>query len=565
MRPLVLLTLLAGCTETGVLRTYPLAEFDYALELPTYGSFAGDGPIRVKGQTGTPDATLLVEGQRIPIAEDGTFDVLIPIEGPYRIVDIEASYLDERVEDRIPVFNGFDPRETWPGGLSLRLTDVGLDNLGDLLGALVDELLVGGLTDLVPPPADEGFQFELLSVTAAPTDVRMEPGPEGVAVTLAMRDIVVDMEVRGEVLGFDVEVPITLTLPVLDIGVAAFAGVGEDGQIALSFGEPDIAFDPPGLAFGAVGFDWLTDLIFDQIDIDTLLDEQVAGLLDGAQELTLGEGLDFETDLFGLSLALGLAEVRTDELGVGIGFAVGLDEPAPDGVPVDIPDGDYAEPVDLSVAVHEGILQPLLDSELLDLLEQDISLPNPFGAILGGLVSGLPGGSQAPQSAGWCIGLTPGDAKLARFVEGNDPLMAIYLPDAIVDIGRIPEPGASCQSWLTASLALEVGFAVSGGTQLGFDISAPEGKVLFYGATDVPEDEVIEALGGTLGNLLDLLGGFANIDLADILGEGGGDAGEGGLIPGLDGLSLEVRGAQPILDEAGEPIPGLHEIGIQLF
>ena len=115
-----------------------------------------------------------------------------------------------------------------------------------------------------------------------------------------------------------------------------------------------------------------------------------------------------------------------------------------------------------------------------------------------------------------------------------------------------------------ASLALEVGLELEGGTSLSFGIDAPQGKVLSYGATGVESDEVVARLGGVLTSLLDLVGGFAQFDLADVLGGGLGDLGGlGGL--GGDGLSFEIRGSRQMYDENGEPIEGLFELGVGLF
>ncbi len=575
-RLFLMLALSAGCTETGVLNTYPLGTLELKLDSPLYGSFAGDDPIRVKGTAGTGAAVVVVEGRRVLVEDDGTFDVLVPVEGPYRIIDVEASLLDGVQSERIPVFNGFDPSETWPGGLSARLTTTGLDGIASLLGAVVDGIFdPAALADILPSDAGGGVQLTVVRVDRLPTSVTIEP--EGGALTAAIRvvDLELELLVEAEVVGFPIEVPVVVTVPEIEVALAIHSGVGENGEILFSFGEPNITFEPLDFAIGGVGLGFLVDLLDNAIDLETLLDEQIGNLLGDLGEFSLGQGLDFETDLLGTSLAIRLTEITTDELGVGIGLGVGLGEPAPDGPsPVPPPPGDFDPGVDLSIAVHEGILQPLLQSDLLDLLEQDFRLEGLLAGLLGNLITNLPGGDQAPDAEGWCLGLTPGDAKVARFTEGNDPLLAIYLPDAVLDFGRIETIGGECVSWLETSLALEVGLGVTEGTVLGISIAAPEGKVLHYGAVGIDEEELIERIGGLLSGLLDLVGGFAEIDLADILGggntvgDGAGLPGDGGgLIPGLDlaNLQIEVRGAKPILDAQGKPQPGLFEVGVQLF
>jgi hypothetical protein len=562
MRGLPLLILLAACSETGTLHTYPIPDLAFELTSPTYGEFVGDGPIVVAGKVGHRLATVWVEGEEVPVNEDGTFSVALPIERPYALVDVSASFFRQAAEARVPVFRGLDPLETWPGGFAARLTPTGLAGLESVVEGLAEELISAEtLLAGIPPIAVDTWAFTITGVTRAPIEVDLTPGAAGLAAALTVRELRFDAEITGDIFGFPVEVPLAVLLDEVRIGATVVAGLGAEGDITLSVGEPEIDFSVPTFEFFDLDFSWLSDLLLGAIDLGALLDGAIAPLFDGLEAFSLGDALQFETDLLGTSIDVRFSEVVTDEAGIGLGLGIGLNEPAPvGGVPVPWPTGDPADPADLALAVHEGVLQLLLESDLLDLLEQDIQIPGLFGEVLGSTVRSIPGGEQAPtDTAGWCVSLQPGEAKVARFQEGTTPLLAMYLPDATVVMGYIPEPGGSCTNWLVASIALEVSFDVTEGTKLSFGIAAPEGKVLEYGAVDYDSDEVIAGLGGVLGGLLNLLGGFAEIDLADLLGGAGGDT------LGLGDLALEIRGSRQMVDETGAPIPGLYDLGIDLF
>lgn len=567
MRWLPLVIVASACSESGTIHKYPIPDLDFVLDRPTYGEFVGDGPILVKGHVGHPMAEVVVEGQVVEVAEDGTFSVSLPIEGPYALVDVSASFFKQAAEARVPVFRGLDPLETWPGGFAARLTPTGLDGVELLVEGLVEGLLSEEtLLAAVPPIAIDTWAFTITGVSRDPISVALTPGADGLDALLTVTNLRFDAEVTGDIFGFPIEVPLAVRLDNVDVGAAVVAGLGAAGDITITLGEPVVDLAEPEFEIFDLDFGWLTDILRGAIDLGAIIDGAIDPLFQGIEPFSLGEALALETDLLGTTIDVRISEVVTDADGIGLGLGIGLGEPAPEGgVPVPWPKGDFEEPADLALAVHEGVLQLLLESDLLDLLEQDIQIPGLFGELLGNTIRTLPGGQQAPTSTGgWCVSLEPGEAKVARFQDGTEPLLEIYLPDATVVMGYIPTGGTGCTDWLVASLALEVGFEVSEGTKLSFGIEAPEGKVLAYGATGADEAEVIARLGGVLSSLLDLVGGFAEIDLADLLG-GGTTGGTDPLGLGLEGLALEIRGSRPMLDAGGQPIPGLYELGIDLF
>ena len=148
---------------------------------------------------------------------------------------------------------------------------------------------------------------------------------------------------------------------------------------------------------------------------------------------------------------------------MGLGLGVGLDGPAPEGgVTVPWPKGDFEEPADLAIAVHEGLLQLLLDTDLLALLEQDIQLPGFIGELLGNTIRRCRAVARHPR-ARMVVPVAPARrGQGGPWAGGHRALIEIYLPDATVDIGYLEAGSSVCQEWLVASLAFEVGLELEG-------------------------------------------------------------------------------------------------------
>jgi hypothetical protein len=242
---------------------------------------------------------------------------------------------------------------------------------------------------------------------------------------------------------------------------------------------------------------------------------------------------------------------------------VGINEPAVVGpLSVPTPKSDLPE-VHAGLGLHEGVMHMALTGELLDMLTQEIALPGFFGEVIGAAVRGLPGGDDAPEGEGWCMSILPMDARVVRLQTGLDPWTVLYLPDVILDIG-IMDSG-SCESWLVASMALELGLDVRSGQLLTMDLEIPEGAVLEYGADPGwEESEVVDGLAGFMGTAMDLMGSQFSFDLGDLLG-GLGDVSSDPMLSAFGEMDIRILDSQPLLDETGNQPEGLYDISLGLW
>jgi len=138
-------------------------------------------------------------------------------------------------------------------------------------------------------------------------------------------------------------------------------------------------------------------------------------------------------------------------------------------------------------------------------------------------------------------------------------LAYLFVPDLKVEIGIMD--GNDCDDWIVASLAAEIGLVVEDGSVLNIDLKIPEGKLLYYGADGYDEEEVLPALANYLETMIGLVGGFAQIDLGDILGGGGGMGTEE--LP-LGDLQLQIIDSHSLWNENPE-IEGLYAISLNLW
>lgn len=578
IRPLALLPLLGlgvaglgGCRSDYSVKSDRLG-VDLALEVlsPSYGEFQGDGPAVVTGVVTPAQAVVRVEGQEVEVNEDGTFSVEVPVDYAYRIIEVDASLDTQREDFRVPVFRGVDPVPGWPGGMTARLLPNGLTKLGQSLGAAIDGLgWQATLAASLPAYESDIFAIRPVGIFNDPTVVAIEAVDGGLDFTATLINLKLEYELAIDWLGLSSELSIAfgeiaisgLLVPVLDA----------DGLLSLQLEDPSLAINEPDIVLGPLDgalAEAVLDVVLGYV-VEPLSDLLLGVVLDSIGTIELGGPIAFETDLLGTSLALNLTDLVTEEQGIGAELALGINAPAATSpLGLSIPEagtGGVHPSAQAAIALHEGILQLAIGDLLIGLLGQVDALLGGFGDLLGGMVRTLPGGDQAPAaSEGWCLGLDPGTAYVARLQPGLAPLGAVYMPDLVVDIGE--RKGATCETWLKASLATEINLNLEGGTALGIDLVVAEGIVLEYGATDQDPDAVVTALGDWLESTFGLVGGLLNFDLADLLGGlgGSGDPADPATIL-LSGLAPVVLDNQPMVNPDGSSVEGQFVVSLGVW
>lgn len=566
--PLITLTGLAliGCKNEGSL-VNNMPDVLVEITSPSYGEFLGDGPIFVRGIVSPPSATLTIEGELVEADADGNFETELVFEDAYRIIDADVSFRDITDRQRLPVFRGNKPIDTWPGSAVLQLTPAGLSVIGRALGAPIDDLgWEDQLLAIVPPLELGGFSIIANDITHEPTEIRLIPTDDGIGVFLTFVDISLLAETTLDIAGTPITVPASFTYDEILIGGVAVPEINAAGEIVLSMGGGDLSFGDASVeivGLGALPLDFLLDGV--EQAIEPLADQVLTGVFSFIDDLTLGGPIDIEQDLFGTALSVKLSELSTSPNGLDIGLGIGINAPADSG-PVAILSPEETNPdIHLALGVHEALLDQALSEQVIGLVTQDLDLGGILGNIIGVGILALPGGDDAPDSEdGWCMAINPGTAHVVRAQDSIAPLATLYMPDVMVDVGV--KDGDDCEQWLTASLAMNVNINVTNGTAIGIGFDVPEGAVLFYGADEDEweEDAVVAGLGSFIVSSTSLLAGNLQFDLADILG---GDILGGVGIPGLENVALEpaLISSTPMFDENGEQPEGQFSLGIQLF
>ena len=447
--------------------------------------------------------------------------------------------------------------DTWPGLLTARLTERGLNAIGDQVGSLIDGL---GWEDtvlaVIPEIESDWFSMYPLAVTHQPTTVVMTPSDEGIDMVVTMEEVFVQIDVDL----FGLVLPGTIGFETIELGAMAVPEVSDAGMLSLALTESTVSMSDAVVEVAGLDI-WLLELIVDGLAGltgglgETLLDS----LLGGVGNLELGGPFDFDLDLLGTQVAFGIDDLATDPDGVALELGLAIEGFGSDQVAeVPAPAGTGAS--DLVLGVHEGLIQLFLESELLDLLSQDLELGGILGDVIGLTITGLPGGHNAPDVEGWCLNLAPTEARVARFKYGIDPLAVISMPDVPLNIGYREVAGGACQDWLNATIALQIGLTVEDGTKLGFDITIPDGAVYYYGAPgDRDEMEIVDQLGGVVDSLIGVVGSQLEFDLADMFGLGGGED----ML--LGGIAPEIVHSQQVIGLDGEPVDGMYGLEMMLW
>ncbi len=558
---------LAALLLVGCRADYAFVPIDETLTLeltsPHYGDFLGDADAQVEGKVYPDDAIVHVEGVELSDLSHGAFRTAVAVDHAYRIVDVEAWHGDQYLRERIPVFSGHDPIDTWPDGATGRLLPAGLELLGEQLGGMIDDTgWADQITAAMPSYEGEFVSFYATGAIHDPTVVVLDAVEGGIDVGIAINNLVLGYEVVVDVYGYGFSSDISFGYGLIEITAMATPWLDDDGIVWLELSETGVALDEPDAEFGDLEgwvVEWILDLLNEYVSEplgEWLLDFVLAEF--GTFEL--GGPFAFEQDLMGTMLAAELVELAGDEEGLALGLGIAIDEPMPEVAPaIPMPGLDEAPDAHAVLGLHEGLLDIMLGDTLLGMLDQGMDLGGFMGDMIGGPMENLPGGDDIPDNDGWCFSLEPGDAYVVRMQEGIAPLAVLYLPDLQVEIETMH--GSSCEDWLEASLAVELGIEVTDdGSVIGIDLDVVEGAVLDYATEDSWEEaEVIDGLGGFLESLLSLLGGMIEIDLGELLG-GTDDP----LGMGID-LQPRIVDSVRLEDADGSWTEGLYAVSLDVF
>jgi len=537
--------------------------YELNIASPTYGEYHGDGPIPVTGTVSPADAKLFIEGVLVEAADDGSFSLDVPFVKEYEIVEVTVP--DGELRERIPVFAGQPAVDTWPGGMSARLLQPGMDIIGENLGAMVDEIGWAEQISLSLPTADWGWiGFTPVGVVNDPTVVAMTGAEDGLAVDFSLRGVGVQYELWYYDWNQQMVVePMSLVFDEIAIGATAVPNMDENGVLIFSLTDADLTMGAPDVQIGQLQgwvLEWIMQQGFNWI-VEPLSETLLTSILDGIGELEIGGPFEFSSDLMGAEVSINLDDVYGDPDGLALSIGMEFGELiSSNGNSVVVPNAADAPDAQMAVGIHEGLFQTLLNDQLLGMLDQDLDFGGMIGGIIGASILNLPGGDQAPDALeGWCVEISPGTATAVRMQTGIEPLAYLYIPDLKFEVGM--KSGPMCDTWLSASLAAEVGMVVRDGSKLGIDLEIAEGAILYYGADDVDEEEILPALSGLVQTMMGLLGGMAEFDLADMLGAG---SSTGAGIPMSD-LSIQILDSQPLHDASGETVDGLYSLSIDLW
>lgn len=548
---------LSACTS-GVL-TIPDDELTLEITSPSYADFAGGSEVRVTGNVFPNRSVVTIENREVVVGTDGSFDVLVPIAGAYRNLDIRAFYKEQLLEERIPVFSGEDPAESWPGGIGIRVTPRLFEPIADLVADAVDESTwEDDLLAQIPSIETEGFWLIPTELSHRPAQVDIRTSDEGLVLEVVLRDVFLDLD-GGFVLAEEsFDAPTRIGWQEFRFTAGISLSTDANGGLVLSTTGGDLVLSDPVIELGAFDLsilDFVLDFIADLLSgIGDFVLDDLLGLLGN---VPLGPAIEQEIDLLGTPLIISLAELGTDDDGVFLDLGLGIGGPPGEVGAIPRPTiEDGRAGADLVVSMHEGLFAPLLESDLLELLEQDLELNGFLGQGVGLVFRNLPRGGEAPADVeGWCINVDPGEAKVVRMSDDLAKLASAHLPDLQLRVG-VSHGETRCAPWLQVSMALTASFGLED-LALALDLEAPDGKVLFYDVQgEYEEQELIDGLAGLFDLLVGFAGGSLDFDLGELLG--GGE-----LIPGVE-LDPRVTSIQP-MERDGEVVPGLYAIGLDLL
>ena len=558
MHNLIVLSLaLFGCKSDGQIELIN-NDVDIEITAPTYGAFVGDGPAVVQGVVSDPGASVTVEGRGVDVNEDGSFEIEIEVPDAYLNIDAEATLNEGYARDRVPVFSGQNPLDTWPGGMTARLTPAGYEVVGERLGLTLDAM---GWDEMLLANLPTVGDFTPVAIHHDDSVVILTPADDGVDVALSLRQVEVEYLWTNPSPGWPLPDTLTIILGTDEIliGALAIPYLDADGKAFATLTDTTIDFTDYVISIDGYEL-YLIQFLLDMFS-DALMEPLGEGILDSFlenfDELELGGPFVQETEIMGTPMEIRLSDLFGDLEGLGAGVGMGIGEPVALG-PLAIPaPAGQDEAGQIALGIHEGLFQLIMGEGLTDALMNDLPIEG-LDMILGTVVKNLPGGEVAPGDQGWCTELIPGEASVVRMEERLDPLAALYLPDFQLHIATGPE----CTPWLEASLAIKAGIFVEDGSKLAIDMEVEEGVVLYYATTaEWEEQEVVEGLGGFFETAMSIAGGAFSFDLADLLaGFNDGSGSTDPLSAMLDGTSLQLIESKKLLDADGNWPEGLYAV-----
>ena len=562
---LPLITSLLACRTAGFGSEQQILDLEVAS--PTYGDFLGDENAVVSGTVSPTDAQLEIAGEPVQVGSDGAFRVSLPMDGlDYRMIDVQASVDSQFQRVRLPVFSGHDPADTWPSAATARLTTAGLDHLGKPIGAMVDatgwETAVIGA---IPSLHNTYVDVFATGLTHDPTVAYLIPSESGIDTQLVIANVTLGLEINAFRGWFVLPVNVGFDQVTMDLTLQPH--IDTDGMLSLVTRNATIDMGTAQFDIGGLSGPVL-DLMANAITsfIQPLGDLLLGTVLDNYGTIALGGPLAFRTNMMGTPVAASVNDLFTDTQGLGVGLGIGIDAPAPTAIP-SIPTPGEADGLDgaqASVAVHEGALQRVLNDSLVSMLG-NMDMGGIIGNIVGTGIEALPGGDQAPSGDGWCIDFDPGTATVVRMKESTAPLAQLHMPDFRVKAGV--QNGAECTDWIDASLEVTIDVGLTDGSKVKLGVEVPGGALLSYGADPgtYTEDEVVAGLGADVGTLIQLAGGFLNLDLGSLLGGMGTANPTNPLSAVLGDVQPKVIDSRKLYNDDGTWTEGLYALSLQLW
>ncbi|MSP56852.1 MAG: hypothetical protein EXR69_14805 [Myxococcales bacterium] len=537
--PVLVLLSLAACSRDYALIEVetPPVPLSLSVTSPSYGGYlgprdeAGSLQVDVSGVVSPASSQVMVNGARATVDEGGNFSAVVPFaEGGAAtdrafLLDVVAYDTDETAREILPVFDGNDPRETDPGAVNGLLTPSGLDALEPVVADMVDSLGLWEQVSATLPVIDTDYlDITPTGIQSSGTGVDLAPADGAVTLLVTFEDVVMTADLT---ILDSYTAAVSIGFGEITVGANAIPGLSAESMLTLSLSDAQADVQDVSIAFDDYEVpDWLTQLLVDPLaslvaDLGSSLADLV---LDQMGTLELGGPFAFSTDLLGTPLSARLAEVDATLDGIALGLTVSTTGDAAETMPeltaltALTPSGlDYQ----LGFAVHEGLLNTLIDQTLASFLDIEMQLEGEYADLMGAGIANLPGGGYLPNdSEGYCMAFHGGEARVVRMTSGTgSPLAQLWLPDMRVGFQTIQD--GVCTDWLDASVFATVDMNVNG-TELNMDFNVGQATVLYYGAAEqdpaLDLDAVGEGLAGIVNGFVGLALSQASFDLSDMLG-----------------------------------------------